>query len=200
MANLAVLASGNGSNFQAIAEAVGEGGHTLCCLICDRPDAYALVRAEHLGVPSHVVSYAGRKRTEAEKDILGIFRKHDVDIVALAGFMRLLTPLVVDAYAGRIINIHPSLLPKYPGTNAIAESFHSPDTEVGITVHTVDHGMDSGPIIVQKSLQRISGETLQELEQRIHELEHRTYPAVVIEVLNRLNGSKQSADQTRRTQ
>lgn len=187
MANLAVLASGNGSNFQAIAERLTGQPHRLCCLICDRAAAYALERAKRLGIPPYVVGYAGRSRREAEEQILQILRRHDIDVVALAGFMRLLSPLVVDEYAGRIVNIHPSLLPKYPGMNAIAESHASSDSEVGITVHIVDYGMDSGPILAQRSLTRIPQEPLEELERRIHALEHGTYPDVIVEVMDEID-------------
>lgn len=184
MANLAVLASGNGSNFQAIAERLAGVPHRLCCLICDKARAYVLERAKRVGVPHYVVGYAGRSRHDAEERILEILRRHDIDVIALAGFMRLLTPLVVDEYAGRIVNIHPSLLPKYPGMNAIAESYASSDSDVGITIHVVDHGMDSGPILVQRSVKRMPQESLEELEQRIHALEHSTFPDAIVRILD----------------
>lgn len=193
MANLAVLASGNGSNFQAIAERMAEEPHRLCCLICDKAAAYALERAKRLGVPPYVVGYARRSRMEAEEQILQILRRHDIDIIALAGYMRLLTPLIVDEYQGRIVNIHPSLLPKYPGMNAIEASHDSSDLEVGITIHVVDHGVDSGPILVQRRITRIPEESLEELEQRIHALEHSTYPGVIVTVLDELENARQVA-------
>lgn len=201
MANLAVLASGNGSNFQAIAERIARGPHRLCCLICDKAAAYALERAKQLGIPPYVVGYAGRTRQEAEDHILQILRRHDVDVIALAGYMRLLTPLLVDEYSGRIVNIHPSLLPKYPGMNAIAESHASSDGEVGITIHVVDHGMDSGPVLVQRRIEHRAEEPLEELEKRIHALEHTTYPDVILQILNEVDtGQHVERSQARRMQ
>ncbi len=187
MANLAVFASGNGSNFQAIAETVGRTSHSVRCLICDRAGAFALERARALGIPAHVVSYSRRPRTESEEEILHIIEPYAIDLIALAGFMRLLTPRLIDRYPGRIINIHPALLPKYPGTRAIAESYDSQDTDLGITIHRVDYGMDTGPIIVQQSFRRVGGETMEEIEQRIHNLEHATYPRIVTELLDSID-------------
>ena len=186
MAEIAVFASGNGSNFQAIAERLREGPHRVACLVCDRKRAFAFERAHALGIPSYYVPYPGRTREETEAEMLEILREHDVALIVLAGFMRLLTPVLVDAYAGRIVNIHPSLLPKYPGTTAIEESFASGDRELGITIHYVDHGMDSGPIIAQRTLSRVPGETLDQAEARIHALEHHTYPEVVMNILEEL--------------
>ena len=184
MAKLAVFASGSGTNFQALAEALAPTPHPLACLIADKKDAFALTRAEKLGIPSHVVSYAGQKRAEAEKQIITILQSYTIDLIALAGFMRLLTPLLIDAYPSRILNIHPALLPKYPGAHGIAESFASGDKKLGITIHYVDYGLDSGPIILQKSFIRTGAESIEEIETRIHELEHIWYPFVVTDLLN----------------
>jgi phosphoribosylglycinamide formyltransferase-1 len=130
-------------------------------------------------------------RQEVEQEILEILRTHEVELVVLAGYMRLLSPLLVDAYPGHIVNIHPSLLPNFPGTNAIEESFESKDHEMGITVHRVDYGMDTGPVILQRSLTRIPGESLEHAERRIHELEHQVYPEVVMNILEDIEKSKQ---------
>lgn len=191
MADIAVFASGNGSNFQAIAERLQEGPHRVACLVCDRKGAFAFERARSLDIPSYYVPYPGRRREEVEAEMLGILQDHDIALVVLAGFMRLLTPVLVDAYAGRIVNIHPSLLPKYPGTSAIEESFSSEDEELGITIHYVDHGMDSGPIIARRSLPRVSGESLDQAEARIHALEHLTYPEVVMNILEEMQKTEQ---------
>ena len=184
MAKLAVLASGSGSNFEAIAEHLAESRHSIACLVCDRRDAFAFKRAEKFGIPTYYVSYFKRERSEAEKDILRILEDCGADLIALAGFMRLLTPELIDSYSGRIINIHPSLLPKYPGTHGILESYESADPELGITIHRVDYGLDTGPIIVQKSFSRSGDESLEVIESRIHELEHQCYPAVLQEILD----------------
>ncbi len=182
MASLAVFASGSGSNFEAIAEAVAGSRHTLSCLVCDRPGAGALDRAKRLGVPSHVVEYRGRSREEAEREILRLLGGYAVGLVALAGYMRLLTPLLVDRYL--IVNIHPALLPRHPGAHGLAESFNSPDTELGITIHRVDHGMDTGPTIRQERFKRTGDETIDEIECAIHDLEHRSYPKVIVDLLD----------------
>lgn len=187
MANLAVLASGNGSNFQSIAERFAtQYRHRLSCLIYDRRNAFAAVRAEKLGVPSHYVSYFKRPREEAEEEIGLYLARYEIDLIALAGYMRLFTPGFVGKQQGRILNIHPSLLPKYPGTRGIEESYCSPDRELGITIHYVDAGIDTGSIIVQPSFHRNGTESLDEISERIHALEHDTYPDVILKLLNQL--------------
>lgn len=184
MARLAILASGSGSNFQAIAEAFKDSEHEVCCLICDRKKAYAFERADNLGIPSYHVSFWKRDSEEAEREVDEILKKEGADLVALAGFMRILSPWLVDRWENKIINIHPSLLPKYPGAHGIEESFHSGDSEMGITIHYVDKGMDTGPVIFQESFSREEGETLESAEEKIHALEHRCYPQILINKLN----------------
>jgi phosphoribosylglycinamide formyltransferase-1 len=184
VANLAVLASGGGTNFQAIAEALACTRHSLACLVTDKKNAYALARAEKLGIPSRVVSYGGKSRRQAEEEILAALAPYRIDYIALAGFMRLLTPFFVDAYPSRIINIHPALLPKYPGAHGIRESYESGDRHLGITIHYVDYGLDSGPVILQQSFIRNGAESIDEIEACIHRLEHTWYPKVVIDLLD----------------
>jgi phosphoribosylglycinamide formyltransferase 1 len=186
VANLSIFASGDGSNFQAIAEGLRGTEHRVRCLICDREGAFVIERAERLGIPRHLVSYRGRKRTEVEAEIASLLEQYLIDLIALAGFMRLLSPGFVDRYQSRIINIHPSLLPKYPGAHAIVESFDSTDNELGITIHAVDYGMDTGPIIRQERFVRTGTESLDEITERIHALEHSTYPHVVRDMLNEI--------------
>ena len=132
MARLAVFTSGSGSNFQAIAEYIKNTEHTVACMICDRKDAYSFSRAENLGIKSYYVSYYKRSREDAEKEIIDILDKEKADLISLAGFMRLITPLLLEKYSSRIINIHPALLPKYPGAHGIEESFNSKDKELGL--------------------------------------------------------------------
>ena len=190
MAKVAVLASGSGSNFQAIAEALADqtrnpAGHQIVLLICDRPGAYCLERARSLGVPSLVVAYARGGTTEirqaAEKQMTAALESAGVDLVVLAGFMRILTPLFVGRWKGKLVNIHPALLPRHPGAHGIADSFASGDSQLGVTVHWVDEGVDTGTIIVQKSVARPP--TLEEAEARIHALEHELYPTTVLNLL-----------------
>ena len=185
MPKLAVLASGSGTNFEAIASAIAaDGRHEIVCLICDRKDAYAFTRAGKLDIASYYVSYPGRERAEAEREMADILKGSGADLIALAGFMRLLTPELLDRYPGKIINIHPSLLPKYPGTHGIEEGWESDDSELGITIHRVDHGLDTGPVIMQKSFTRCGSESLAEIETRIHQLEHQYYPEVLLDILD----------------
>lgn len=186
MAKLAVLASGSGSNFQAIAETLAGSSHKVVCMICDRRDAFVFKRAEKLGIPSFHVSYKDRDKAQVEKEISDILTKTRADLIALAGFMRLLSPELIDRFPGRIINIHPSLLPKYPGTHGIKEGFASGDSELGITIHRIDYGLDTGPVIVQKSFIRSSNESFDEVESKIHKLEHKHYPAVLQDILDNI--------------
>ena len=134
MAEAVVFTSGNGSNFQAICEAVAETEHKITAMICNKKDAYSFVRAAKLGIPAYHVSYLGRSRNEAEAEIDALLTRLKPDLIVLAGFMKLLSPEMTEKYAGKIINIHPALLPKYPGTHGIEESFASPDKELGVTV------------------------------------------------------------------
>lgn len=183
MARLAVFASGSGSNFEAIAVRMETSDHTLACLVCDKQGAYVLERAKNHRIPSRTVSYKRRNREQVEREIIAYLKEMKVDLIALAGYMRLFTPLLVEAYENRIVNIHPSLLPKYPGIHGIRETFDSGDPEAGITIHHVDNGMDTGPVILQKRINRLPEETLLELETRIHTLEHKHYPEVILELL-----------------
>jgi phosphoribosylglycinamide formyltransferase-1 len=181
---MAVFASGSGSNFEALAEKIRPSRHKIACLIADKKNAFALTRAERLGIPARFVSYAGKSREAAEEEILRILRPCAIDYIALAGFMRLLSPRLIDAYPSRIINIHPALLPKYPGSQGIEDSYHSGDRELGITIHYVDYGLDSGPIILQESFTRSGKESIEEIRRRIHELEHKNYPTVMAGLLD----------------
>ena len=185
MAEAVVFTSGNGSNFQAICEAVAETEHKITAMICNKKDAYSFVRAAKLGIPAYHVSYLGRSRGETEAEIDALLTRLKPDLIVLAGFMKLLSPEMTEKYAGKIINIHPALLPKYPGTHGIEESFASPDKELGVTVHYVDAGMDTGKVIRQKSFFRTGEETIEEIEEKIHACEYEIYPQTVIELLNR---------------
>jgi phosphoribosylglycinamide formyltransferase-1 len=187
MARLAVFASGKGTNFVAIANALRvESRHAIEFLLCDVAGAPVLERAREMGVPTVPVSYAKVLRETVEKKIVRHLERRRVDLVALAGFMRLLTPFFLGAFKGPVINLHPSLLPKYPGTRAIEESWRSGDRELGITVMRVDEGVDTGPALLQKFFLRGSSESLEETETRIHALEHEWYPRVLIELLDEI--------------
>jgi phosphoribosylglycinamide formyltransferase 1 len=190
MARLAVFASGTGSNFVALAAALKAAHrHSIEVLVCDVPGAAVLKRAEELKIPTMLMTYEkGQPREAVEKKIVRHLERRAVDVVALAGFMKLLTPYFLQAFKGPVLNLHPSLLPRYPGTHAIEESFRSRDPELGISVIRVNEGVDTGPILLQKSFQRAGTETLAEVETRIHELEHQWFPHVVIQALDEIDG------------
>ncbi len=187
MARLAILASGSGSNFQALAEAINKTEHQVVCLICDRKNAFAFNRAKDLGIKSYYVTYFKRDHIDAEKEINEILLKENIDLVSLAGFMRILSPYIVENWENKIINIHPTLLPNHPGAHGIEDSFNSSDIELGVTIHYVDQGMDTGPIIYQESFTRSEDETLPSAEEKIHKIEHRIYPEILIKKLNNFN-------------
>lgn len=183
MGSLIVLASGNGSNFQAIAEYFNNlNTHTISALITDQLSAYALARAKSLAIPYYVVPYFKKDRTTAEKIMASIISTYNTDLIALAGFMRILSPAFINQFRGKIINIHPSLLPSYPGTNSIARAYEAGESQLGITVHYVDEGVDTGTIIIQKSIPRAP--TLEIMTERIHQLEHETYPRILHSLLD----------------
>lgn len=187
MARLAILASGSGSNFQAIADRIKNSNHEICCLICDRKAAYAIKRAEQLNIKVYYVSYFKRDKLDAEKEIDIILNSERCNLVALAGFMRLISPFFIEKWNNKIINIHPALLPRHPGAHGIEDSFNSGDIELGVTIHYVDCGMDTGPIIYQESFTRRDNETLISTEKEIHAIEHRIYPNILIKKLDNLD-------------
>lgn len=183
MGNVAVLASGNGSNFEAIVEGLANTPHRVCLLVGDRRNAAVFDRAKRLSIPAYHVSYHNRERYEAETDIARLIDEKQPDLVALAGFMRILSASFVDRFAHKIVNIHPTLLPEHPGAHGLKECYRSGSERIGITVHFVDHGVDTGPIIRQESLVRSPDESFESVERRIHALEHRVYPAVIRDLL-----------------
>lgn len=180
---IAVFASGTGSNFQALAEAAAEGrlgGATMELLVCDKPTAPVVGRAERLGIPTHLfVPKQYGSREEYETEIVAKLEELEIDLVVLAGYMRLLTSVIVDKYAGRLINIHPSLLPAFPGTNAIGQALDYGVKLSGVTVHFVDGGMDTGPIIAQRAIEVAEHETEESFAQAVHAVEQELYPQVV---------------------
>jgi phosphoribosylglycinamide formyltransferase-1 len=200
MAKLAVLASGNGSNFEALVLAARAAGHEAALLVCDRPGAFVLQRAARLGVPSVLVSYARGdraatdgdraqqledriiRRMAAEARITTALEDAGADLVALAGFMRLLGPGFVARWQGRLVNIHPSLLPAYPGTEAISRAWKAGEPLLGVTVHYVDEGMDTGPVLARIEVARQA--SLEATGQAIHEAEHRLYAQVIVGLLD----------------
>ncbi|MGG4492319.1 phosphoribosylglycinamide formyltransferase [Metabacillus idriensis] len=182
MMKIAVFASGTGSNFQAILDEVKSGGLAaeIALLVCDRPGAKVVERAEKANIPVFEFSPKEFKSKEAfEAIILNQLKQYNVSYVVLAGYMRLIGETLLTAYPKNIINLHPSLLPSFPGKDAIGQAFHAGVKVTGITIHFVDAGMDTGPIIAQKALEIEESETLESLSAKIHELEHSYYPHVL---------------------
>jgi len=187
MKKMAIFASGNGSNFQVLIDAVRNGDlqAEVSLLVCDRPGAYVIERAVQEGVSQFVFqpkSY--QDKAEYERKILGFLEGLEVDLIVLAGYMRLIGPTLLQAYEGKIINIHPSLLPAFPGKDAIGQALAAGVSQTGVTVHYVDAGMDTGEIIAQQSVEVLPGETRETLQDKIQQVEHELYPTVVKMLLN----------------
>ena len=182
MRRLAVFASGNGSNFQAIADAIKEGKleADICLVVCDRKDAYVIERARMENIP--VFSFSAKQyenKVGYEREILDELHIHGVEFIILAGYMRLIGSTLLGEYSHRIVNIHPSLLPAFPGKDAIGQAFKAKVKETGVTIHYVDEGMDTGPIIAQEVVPILNGDTKDILQKRIQELEHDLYPKIL---------------------
>jgi phosphoribosylglycinamide formyltransferase 1 len=186
MRTVAVLASGHGTNFEALAHASrrGELGARIAILLSDRADAPALERARKLGIESRVLS-CGRHRTKIEDETpwIATLEEQRVDLVLLAGFMRRLHAPFLAAFRDRVLNIHPSLLPAFPGLDAIHQAWEYGARVTGCTVHIVDESLDGGPIVAQSAVEVRDDDSLESLEARVHEAEHRLYPWAVRRLL-----------------
>ncbi|OGW82402.1 MAG: phosphoribosylglycinamide formyltransferase [Omnitrophica bacterium GWA2_52_8] len=187
MKRIAFLVSGNGTNMENLVREIQAGRvpGQAAVVISDNPRAGALERAKKLGVTTAVVE---RKDYETKQDFeTGIeeaLSQYEADLVCLAGFMRILSPGFVERHFGRIVNIHPAYLPEFPGAHAIKDAFEAKVKQTGVTVHFVDAGVDSGPIILQERVAVRPEDTLETLEARIHEKEYRLYPEAVKLVLS----------------
>ena len=179
---IGVLCSGRGSNLASIIEAIerGEIRAEIAVVIADKADAYALERAREKGIPAVAVVYRDyAERADFERALLTELHAHGVTLVVLAGFMRILSPVFVHAYTGRILNIHPALLPSFPGAHAHRDVLAYGVKVSGCTVHFVDEGMDSGPIILQASVPVQEGDTEETLAARVLAQEHRIFPEAI---------------------
>lgn len=184
---IAVLASGQGSNFQALIDAAQSGtiSARIALLITNNPHAYALERAQRAGITTAIVPDTTDRIAYGEQ-LLATLHTHRIDLVCLAGFMRVIAANVVQAFRGRMLNIHPSLLPAFPGLHAIRQALAAEVTETGVTVHLVDEGVDTGPIVLQEVVSIIPDDTEASLTARIHIVEHRLYPQAVQMILRTL--------------
>ena len=178
MKKIAVFASGNGSNFQVIAEQF-----PVEFVFSDHRDAYVLERADKLGVLSYAFGLKEFENKAAyEQAIVDLLEEHQIDLVCLAGYMKIVGPTLLSAYEGRIINIHPAYLPEFPGAHGIEDAWNASVEQSGVTIHWVDSGVDTGKIIQQVRVPRLAEDNLESFEVRIHEAEYELYP----EVLNSL--------------
>ena len=180
---LAVLASGNGSNLQAIIDASTDPAYLpeVVVVISDRPGARALERAAAAGIPTELVPWRGAgERPGFTRDLVAAAESHGVGTLILAGFVRILSPSAVERFPSGILNIHPSLLPAFPGTiHAVKQAVTHGVKLTGVTVHYVDAGVDSGPIIYQEAVPVLADDTTAALHERIQRVEHRVYPDVI---------------------
>ncbi|MBR5811933.1 MAG: phosphoribosylglycinamide formyltransferase [Alistipes sp.] len=183
---IAIFASGNGSNFEAIARAAigGEIEADVALLVCDKPTAKVVQIAQQLGIDSFVFSAKDyTSKQEFEQEIVNRCNEADVELICLAGYMRLVGETLLEAYEGRIINIHPSLLPAFKGKDAIKQAFEYGVKVYGCTIHYVDNSLDGGKIIAQSAI-AYDGNNFDELEQKIHSAEHTLYINTIRELLN----------------
>ena len=186
MKNLGILLSGRGSNFEAIANHVNSGripDARIAVVVSNRSDAGGIQIAKNLGIPAVVIPSKGKERQEHDREVVAELRGHDVDLVCLAGYMRLLSPWFVQQFPHCILNIHPSLLPAFPGLEAQQQAFAYGVKVAGCTVHFVDEELDHGAIIVQRTVPVMDGDDEHSLAARILEQEHIAYSEAINTVL-----------------
>ena len=180
---VAVLISGNGSNLQAIIDEFQSNNNVdVCCVLSNKKEAYGLERASKADIDNYYIDHNQfLSREEFENNLIDTLDKYKPSLVVLAGFMRILSDVFVNKYAGKLINIHPSLLPKYKGLETHRKVLENNDQYHGVTVHFVDNTLDGGPICAQSSL-RVETKDIKKLEDEIHKLEHSIYPEVINEI------------------
>ena len=175
-----VLVSGSGTNLQALIDASMTDGHPaeIAVVISNKEEAFGLERARQAGIPAVHIGHKGKERAVFDQELVDTLVAHGVEWVALAGFMRILTPTFLTAFHNRVINIHPALLPSFPGTNGQKQAFAAGVRITGATVHLVDSGTDTGPIVAQGAVPVLEADTEETLQQRILSLEHCLFPMV----------------------
>jgi len=198
-ARIGILISGRGSNMVAIVEAIRDGripNAEVEVVISDQSAAAGLVKAKEHGIETLVIERRGRKREEHDREVVAALRARQVDLVCLAGYMRVLSSEFLNAFPRRILNIHPSLLPLFPGLEPQKQALDNGVTVSGCTVHFVDETLDGGPIIAQRVVQIQDGDTVESLSARILAEEHKLYPEAVVKVVEQLDdlASNQKAE------
>jgi phosphoribosylglycinamide formyltransferase-1 len=187
MQRLGILLSGRGSNFLAIVNAISERrlqGAEIAVVLSNVEDAAGLAGARELGLPGFAIPVAGRKRAEHDAEMIARLHQHKVDFVCLAGYMRVISPAFISAFPNRILNVHPSLLPAFPGLDAQRQALEYGAKIAGCTVHFVDEAVDHGVIILQKTVPVNDDDTAETLSARILEQEHIAYPEAIARVLS----------------
>lgn len=181
MKKVGVLISGRGTNLEALLAAARAGrlGGDVAVVVSNVEQAPGLEAARRAGVPALFRDHRGRRREDFDRELLQILRQHEVDLVCLAGYMRLLSSAFVREFAGRVVNVHPSLLPAFPGRHAQMQAWSHGVKASGATVHLVDEGLDSGPIVMQEAVPVEDADTPEALAERILAAEHRIYPRAV---------------------
>ncbi|MCF7926855.1 MAG: phosphoribosylglycinamide formyltransferase [Candidatus Izimaplasma sp.] len=190
MTNIAVFASGTGSNFEMITKKLNTKNSTVKVrlLICDNPEAKVIKKAEKLQIKTYVFNPKNFKtKQEYEILILSELKNNHIKFIALAGYMRLIGNTLLNAYPKKIINIHPSLLPAFKGLDALGQAVKSKVRVTGITIHYIDEGMDTGEIIAQEPLKITPPYNRIQIEKRLHQLEHKVYPKVIKQLLEENN-------------
>jgi phosphoribosylglycinamide formyltransferase-1 len=184
---LGILLSGRGSNFLAIHQAIAEGrlaAAEIALVLSNKADAPGLAAARSLGLPAHHIPIAGRTPLERDAEFIARLREAAVDLVCLAGYMRIISPPFVEAFPNRILNVHPSLLPSFPGLDAQTQALEFGAKVAGCTVHFVDERVDHGVIILQRAVEVLDHDTPETLSARILLEEHRAYPEAIARVLS----------------
>ena len=194
---VAILASGNGSNFEALAHQFQAGllPGELAFVFSDHHDAYVLERAQRLNVRAFSFEVKEFENKAAyEKALLQLLQEQEIDLIVLAGYMRIIGQTPLSHYSNRILNIHPSLLPSFPGLHGIKDAYEYGVKVTGVTVHLVDDGVDTGPIIAQEPVMILPEDSLESLEEKIHQTEHRLYPKVLRDVLLQSDKNKSKGE------
>jgi phosphoribosylglycinamide formyltransferase-1 len=180
---VAVLISGRGSNMRAIAQS--QGAYQVVLVASNKPQAAGLKWAQERGLSTWALDSKGMAKKDYDRQLSAALEEHHVGTIALAGFMRILSPWFVDEWAGRIVNIHPSLLPKYRGLDTHARAIEAGDAVSGCSVHIVTEELDAGEVLGQAEVPILPGDTPESLEQRVLAAEHELYPAILSEFVNR---------------
>ncbi len=187
MTRLGILISGRGSNFLAIADAIAKGtlrDAEIAVVLCNNAGAAGIERARERGFPAHVIESKGRIRAEHDADMIARLREYKVDLVCLAGYLRVVTPTFVNAFPQRILNMHPSLLPAFPGLHPQQQALDYGVRVAGTTVHFIDEELDHGVIVVQRCVPVLDGDDAASLSARILQEEHTAYPEAIARVLS----------------